>query len=84
MNTEFVKASKLENGDIVWTHGMRVRISNGREKAYSDPVAYVFDGEILNGDDVPFSDVPRQFRGEDGKSWTIQSNDRFAGWSREV
>jgi hypothetical protein len=77
VKTERVKMGDLQAGDIVWSYGMRIRLSGGvqhepRER-YNDTISW-FHGEIIN-DYHPYNWAER--------TWTVQSAD-WVGWDREV
>lgn len=72
--TERVPMSDLRAGDVVWTHGLRVRLVRRFESAPAGSGSW--DGEILNG----LNPYPRH---ADDRQWTVQSVD-YVKWDREV
>ena len=91
--TKTLTTPELQDGMLVLTHGMRVRIT-GKTQCLpgihedADPSAYWFAGTVENMDEVKAAkSVPLSFLlvWEGGKvvredSWTIQGNER-ATWS---
>jgi hypothetical protein len=77
VTTERVPMSELKEGDIVHEHGMRIRISGGKQRIprehYNDTYSW-FHGEIIN-DFHPY--------GWKDRDWTVQSAD-WVEWAREV
>ena len=76
-----VKSSDLRAGDVVVSHGVRVRIPQPtKHEAWTDPkrtmqgrTIYYAVGTILNRDDLP--DSVARYLGPTRMEWTIQGND---------
>jgi hypothetical protein len=84
MNTISVPSSELAVGDIVHTHGMRVRLDY---QTCSDGTKFGYSGTVLNLDEVlRDGHVPASFllvwkRGSITRrdAWVVQGND-FVSW----
>lgn len=90
--TERVPTSEIQPGDLVLTHGMRVRVSAPRTYTDRDVTVYAFPGKVENLADVlaggfilrSFLSESRWINGEGWRTeltgaWTIQGND-LARW----
>ena len=92
MQKQLKRTTELQNGDVVWNHGMQILISNRQSATYNDQENVTrtivwFTGEILNVEEVnaegfiPFS--WRCDKNKLGNEWTIQGNE-LARWAVEV
>lgn len=85
MALEEVKISQLKKGDIVWSHGMRLRcgefeVSKSHPVADDGSLTRWCKGTVLNPEEVKAAGhVPVSWW---KNGWTIQSND-LARWTRE-
>ncbi|MGW1275572.1 hypothetical protein ACWD4V_01255 [Streptomyces tsukubensis] len=80
-------SSQLAEGDIVRTHGMRVRLDRCTTRDDSGRTVYAWSGTVLNLDEVradrhvPMSFL-RTYKGNTvvrDDEWTVQGN-TFANW----
>lgn len=72
---DLVDTFALRDGDLVLSHGMLLRLTEGRDTCHG---AKAFDGVIENPTDVP--DYVREFIG-DSDTWRVQGN-HLAHWMR--
>ncbi|NUL25957.1 hypothetical protein [Streptomyces lunaelactis] len=73
-------SSQLAQGDIVRTHGMRVRLDHGASSERSDRTVYSWVGTVLNLDEVRANGhVPMSFlrteKWEPAKGWVTDRKD---------
>lgn len=89
-NVTVKDSSQLAQGDIVRTHGMRVRLDHGASHQRPDRAVYSWVGTVLNLDEVRAEGhVPMSFlrtqKWESGwvtdreDVWVVQGNE-FANW----
>ncbi|WP_370418933.1 hypothetical protein AB8O64_10785 [Streptomyces sp. QH1-20] len=86
-NVTVKDSSQLAEGDIVLTHGMRVRLDTRTTRKDSGYTVYTWSGTVMNLDEVrEEGHVPmpwlRTWKGglvDREDAWTIQGN-RFANW----
>lgn len=97
MTTKAVKASDLKTGDIVLTHGLRVRLNEVKQAPAHDqqedliaeglsPMVTWSVGTVLNAEEAVKDGFPNGYLGTaaDGtRTWQVQSNDRCP-WAVEV
>ncbi|MFE3139709.1 hypothetical protein [Streptomyces scopuliridis] len=91
-NVTVKDSSQLAQGDIVCTHGMRVRLDHGASNKHSGSTVHAWTGTVLNLDEVRTEKhVPMSFlrthRWEPGTGWVTDREDvwvvqgnEFANW----
>lgn len=94
MSVTYKRIDELVLGDVVVSHGLRVRLDDGPHSPRYDQAAAFpneagdrivwFDGEVLNRDEVPADIVPLSFtrREDGGHRWMIQSRN-LVRWAVE-
>ncbi|MFI6686675.1 hypothetical protein [Streptomyces sp. NPDC050485] len=75
-------SSELAKGDIVRTHGMRVRLDEVTSRTQSDRIFYTWSGTVLNLDEVrKAGHVPMSFlrttKWVPGKAWVTDRQDAW-------
>ncbi|MFJ9416658.1 hypothetical protein ACIRPT_21050 [Streptomyces sp. NPDC101227] len=79
-NITIKDSSQLAQGDIVRTHGMRVRLDHGASSPRPDRTVYAWTGTVLNldevraGDHVPVSFL-RTYKWQPGTGWVTDRED---------
>ena len=86
--TTETRIDELQNGDIVWTHGLRVRVSDRKVRPHqlNGETAVHFSGQVLNPEVFEDEQMRRLFGGLvdfDDPHWSIQSVSWLL-WNREV